>query len=107
MLQIMGIKKESVEEETKFLECQYCHIKHPLDTKYCETCMKPLDVVEAARMERQQKEETQAMIYELVRKERAGKAKKVYHEKQDKQVEEQQKEIQSLKDMISKMSKAE
>jgi predicted RNase H-like nuclease (RuvC/YqgF family) len=69
--------------------------------------MKPLDVVEAARMERQQKEETQAMIYELVRKERAGKAKKVYHEKQDKQVEEQQKEIQSLKDMISKMSKAE
>ena len=107
MLQIMGIKKPTVEEETKFLECQYCHIKHPLDTKYCETCMKPLDVVEAARLERQDKEETQAMVYELIRKEKSTKAKKAYLMQRDKKVEEQQAEIQSLKDMISKMSKAE
>jgi hypothetical protein len=107
MLQIMGIKKPTVEEEAKFLECQYCHIKHPLDTKYCETCMKPLDVVEAARLEQQHKDEAQAMVYELVRKERASKAKKVYHEKRDKQVEDQQQEIDSLKDMIKEMSKAE
>ena len=107
MLQIMGIKKPTVEEEAKFLECQYCHIKHPLDTKYCETCMKPLDVVEAARLERQDKEETQAMVYELIRKEKSTKAKKAYLMQRDKKVEEQQAEIQSLKDMISKMSKAE
>jgi len=107
MLQIMGIKKPTVEEETKFLECQYCHIKHPLDTKYCETCMKPLDVVEAARLERQDKEETQAMVYELIRKEKSSIARKKYQRKRDIEMEEQQAEIQSLKDMISKMSKAE
>ena len=107
MLQIMGIKKPTVEEETKFLECQYCHIKHPLDTKYCETCMKPLDVVEAARLERQDKEDTQAMVYELIRKEKSSIARKKYQRKRDIEMEEQQAEIQSLKDMISKMSKAE
>ena len=107
MLQIMGIKKPTVEEETKFLECQYCHIKHPLDTKYCETCMKPLDVVEAARLERQDKEETQAMVYELIRKEKSSIARKKYQRKRDIEMEEQQAEIQSLKDMISKMSKTE
>jgi len=47
------------------------------------------------------------MVYELVRKERASKAKKVYHAKRDKQVEQQQQEINSLKEMIKKMSKAE
>jgi len=69
--------------------------------------MKPLDVVEAARLEQQHKDEAQAMVYELVRKERASKAKKVYHAKRDKQVEQQQQEIDSLKEMIKKMSKAE
>jgi len=46
-------------------------------------------------------------VYELVRKERADKAKRVYHEKRDKEMEAKQQEIESLKDMITKMSKAE
>jgi integrase/recombinase XerD len=107
MLKIYGVKKKTVEEVPTFIECNFCHIKHPVDTKYCETCAKPLDVVEAERMEREQKDKTQAMIYELVRKERADKAKQVYHEKRDNQMEEQQKEIQMLKDRVNKMSKAE
>ena len=64
-------------------------------------------VVEAARLERQDKEETQAMVYELIRKEKSSIARKKYQRKRDIEMEEQQAEIQSLKDMISKMSKAE
>jgi integrase/recombinase XerD len=111
MLQIMGIKKKAVEEESQFIECQYCHIKHPIDTKYCETCAKPLDVVEAEKLQRESKEETQAMVYELMRQEKAKAAKNNYQTKRDKQLEiqmqAQETEIQMLKDMITKMSKAE
>ena len=111
MLQIMGIKKKAVEEESQFIECQYCHIKHPIDTKYCETCAKPLDVVEAEKLQRESKEETQAMVYELMRQEKAKAAKNNYQNKRDKQLEiqmqAQETEIQMLKDMITKMSKAE
>lgn len=111
MLEIFGVKKQGVEEEPKFIECHFCHIKHPIDTKYCEACTKPLDIVEADRMQRQQKEETQALVYELMRKERAGKAKRNYHdnrgEKLKQQVQSQKQEILSLKEMITKMSKAE
>ena len=105
MLEIFGVKKKPVEDTPKFIECMFCHVKHPVDTKYCEACAKPLDVVEAERMQRQQREETQAMVYELVRKERADKAKKVYHEKRDKEMEEKQQKIESLEAMITKMSK--
>ena len=111
MLEIFGVKKQAVEEDPKYIECMFCHIKHPVDTRFCESCAKPLDVVEAERMQREQKEETQAMIYELVRKERAEKAKRNYHDKRgevlQEQIQSQQEEIQSLKDMITKMSKAE
>ena len=107
MLKIMGIKKKDEEEEARFLECQYCHIKHPIDTKFCETCMKPLDVVEAARLERQLKEENQAMVYELIRKEKATKAKKAYTMRRDKVMEEQHQEIEALKETIAKMSQTE
>ena len=51
MLQIMGVKKKEVEEETSIIECQYCHVKYSKDTLYCETCAKPLDVVEAGKNE--------------------------------------------------------
>ena len=47
------------------------------------------------------------MIYELVRKERAEKAKQVYHEKRDNQMEELLKQNQELQDMVNKMSKAQ
>ena len=107
MLEIFGVKKQAVEEEPKFIECHFCNIKHPVDTKYCEACAKPLDVVEAERMQRQQKEETQAMVYELMRKEKSKGSLDKRGENLEKQVETQQAEIQSLKDMITKMSKTE
>ena len=106
-LEIMGVKTKPEKIEESTVECQYCHVKHPVDTKYCETCAKPLDVIEAERLEKQHRDETQAMIEEMVRKERAEKAKRVYHEKQNKQLEEKESEIQMLKETIKKLSQAE
>ena len=105
MLQIMGVKKKEVEEEAPIIECQYCHVKYSRDTLYCETCAKPLDVVEAERMKQEQKEETQAMVYEMVRKEKASISRKARQLKNDKLIDEQQKEIETLKEMVAKMSK--
>ena len=107
MLQIMGIKKKEEEQEPSTIECQYCHVKYSRDTLYCETCAKPLDVIEAERMKQNQLEENKAMMYEIMRQEKAAESKGKKGKELKKQVKEQQKEIQELKDMISKMSKAE
>ena len=106
-LEIMGVTKKPEKITESLVECQYCHVKHPIDTKYCETCAKPLDVVEAERLEKQHKDETQAMIYEIMRQEKAAKSKGSRGKQLEKQVDEQQKEIEMLKDMITKMSKVE
>ena len=111
MLQIMGVHKKDVEDIPTFIECHFCHVKHPLDTKFCEACAKPLDVVEAERMQKESKDETQAMVYELMRKEKSDKAKRNHQGEKDKeinkQIKQQADEIKMLKDMITKMSKAE
>jgi integrase/recombinase XerD len=111
MLKIYGVKKKVEEEEPIFIECHFCHIKHPVDTRFCETCARPLDVVEAERLQRESKEENKAMVYELMREQKAKEAKNNHQNKLDKQLEKQMKaqeeEIQLLKDMITKMSKTE
>ena len=107
MLKIYGLKKRVEEEEPTFLECHSCHAKHPLDTKFCEACMKPLDVVEAERMENESKQHNEAMMYELLRREKSKESKNRRGEKLKQQLQDQQKEIQMLKDMVNKMSKAE
>jgi len=89
------------------VECQFCHVKYPSDTTYCETCAKPLDVIEADRMQKQQQEKNKAMMYEMMRKERAAESKGKKGKQLEKQVEDQQKEIELLKDLVTKMSKAE
>ena len=107
MLKIYGLKKRVEEEEPTFLECHSCHAKHPLDTKFCEACMKPLDVVEAERMEKESEQNNKAMMYELLRREKSKESKNRRGEKLKQQLQDQQKEIQMLKDMVNKMSKAE
>ena len=111
MLELMGVKKKDVEDTPTYLECHFCHVKHPIDTKFCEACAKPLDVVEAERMQKESEDKTQAMVYELLRKEKSDKVKRNHQGEKDKQVNEQLKqqadEIQMLKDMVNKMSKAE
>ena len=107
MLQIMGVKKTEEKKRESYIECQYCHVKYPNDTRFCETCAKPLDVVEAELMKSKAKEETQAMVYEIMRQDKSKKKKNKRGEALQEQLLSQQEEIQSLKDMITKMSKAE
>ena len=107
MLQIMGVKKDVEKKKESYIECQYCHVKYPNDTRFCETCAKPLDVVEAELMKSKAKEETQAMVYEIMRQDKSKKKKNKRGEALQEQLLSQQEEIQSLKDMITKMSKTE
>ena len=110
ILQHIGIKKTEVKEEP-LKECVYCKINYPLEIKYCNICSRPLDIIDALEMEQESKDKTQAMIYELMREEKAKAAKNNYQNKRDKQLEiqmqAQETEIQMLKNMITKMSKAE
>ena len=106
-LEIMGVTKKPVKIEESLVECQYCHVKHPVDTKYCESCGKPLDVIEAERMHKQQQEDNKAMMYEIMRQEKAAESRGRRGKQLEKQLEDNKQEIQMLKDMISKMSKAE
>ena len=111
MLKIYGVKKRVEEEEPTFVECHYCHAKHPVDTKFCESCMKPLTIVEADRLESLKDEKAKAMMYELLREQKAKQSKNRHHNKREKELEKelklQSEEIQLLKDMVNKMSKAE
>ena len=47
------------------------------------------------------------MMYEMMRKERAAESKGKKGKQLEKQVADQQKEIELLKDLVTKMSKAE
>jgi len=111
MLKIYGVKKRVEEEEPTFIECHYCHAKHPVDTKFCEACMKPLTIVEAERLESLKDEKAKAMMYELLREQKSKQSKNYHHNKREKELEKelksQSEEIQLLKDMVNKMSKAE
>ena len=111
MLKIYGVKKRVEEEEPTFIECHYCHAKHPVDTKFCEACMKPLTIVEAERLESLKDEKAKAMMYELLREQKSKQSKNYHHNKREKELENelklQSEEIQLLKDMVNKMSKAE
>ena len=111
MLKIYGVKKRVEEEEPTFIECHYCHAKHPVDTKFCESCMKPLTIVEAERLESLKDEKAKAMMYELLREQKSKQSKNYHHNKREKELEKelksQSEEIQLLKDMVNKMSKAE
>ena len=71
---------DEVLDQAPIIECQYCHVKYPKDTTYCETCAKPLDIVEAERMKEQQREETKAMMYEIPKQDKAKKSKKKWGE---------------------------
>ena len=110
ILQSMGIKKTEVQIET-MKECVYCKISFPLEIKYCNVCSRPIDINDALEMEKEAQEGTKAMMYELMRKEKADKAKRNHQGEKDKkvnkQIKQQAEEIQMLKNMITKISKQE
>ena len=74
MNRIIGIKKSDVKEES-LRECVFCKIAFPIETRFCDTCSRPLDVADAIQMEKEAEDRTRDLIMELMRKEHAKKSK--------------------------------
>lgn len=106
ILETYGIKPTEVPQE-EFKECVYCKISYPLEVKYCDTCSKPLDINDALEMEREVEEKNKAMMFEMLRKEKAAESKGRRGKQLEQQVDEQQKELKMLREMVTKLSKAE
>jgi integrase/recombinase XerD len=106
ILETYGIKTAKT-KEVELKECTFCKITYPNEIRFCDVCSRPLDINDALEMEKESEEKTQAMVYEMMRKEKAAESRKSRQVKNVKVIEEQQKEIQMLKDMVTKMSKAE
>jgi hypothetical protein len=106
ILKMKGVKKEEEREELELRECVYCKIKHAIDAKYCEICSRPLDVIGAIRMEKEQEEKTKAMVREILRQ---GHSKTSINKKSKKLAEQNKKqseEIHQLKQIVNKLSKS-
>ena len=103
LLRHLGIKVDEVKEEP-FKECSYCKIKYPNEIRFCDTCSRPLDINDAIEMEKEAEEKNKAMVYEMIRKEKAADSRKLRQARNSKIIDEQQKEIEALKAMVTKMS---
>jgi len=62
---------------------------------FCDTCSRPLDVIDAMQMGKEQDERTKALIMETLRQERSNKSKSFVNKK----LEE---ENQQLRKLLSK-----
>ncbi|KFM18182.1 Site-specific recombinase XerD DNA replication protein [Marine Group I thaumarchaeote SCGC AAA799-P11] len=104
MLEIMGVKQEKKKED-ELRECVYCKIRYPVETRFCDTCSRPLDVADAIQMEKEQEERTRALIMETLRQEHSNKSKNRANKENEKKIIEQQKEIEQLKKLIAMVRK--
>ena len=104
MLEIKGVKQKEPEIE-QMVECNFCKIKYPNDTVFCDNCSRPLSVEYAIEMEKESKKQQEALILELMRREKASQNKKRYDEGTKAQLKKQQEEIELLKQTIQKLSK--
>jgi len=104
MLQIMGVKKPETKEET-LRECVFCKISYPVETRFCDTCSRPLDVADALQMEKESEERTKSLVYELMRKERAKKSTDQENIVKEKKLKEQQERIKQLEGIIQSINK--
>ncbi len=99
LLGLMGVKKP-VEEQNPLRECVYCKIHYPLDTRFCDTCSRPLDITDAIQMEEEQKERTKSLILETLRQEHSNKSKNLENKSLEEQNQSQQKEIEQLRNLL-------
>ena len=104
MLQIMGIKKPEIKEES-LRECVFCKISYPVETRFCDTCSRPLDVAEAIQMEKEAEDRTRDLILEMMRKEHQKKSKVKETIEKEKIIKEQEDKIQQLERIIQNISK--
>ena len=103
LLGLMGVKK-LVEEQNPLRECVYCKINYPLETRFCDTCSRPLDITDAIQMEEEQKARTRSLVLETLRQEHAYKSKKSTNEKLEEENQAKQKEIEDLKKLLSQIT---
>jgi len=103
MLEIMGIKTQK-QKEDKLKECTYCKIRYPTEIRFCDTCSRPLDVDDAIQMEKESEDRTRDLIMELMRKEHAKKSKDKISIQKDNKIQEQEKRIKQLEQIILKVS---
>ena len=103
MLEIMGIKTQK-QKDNELRECVYCNIRYPIETRFCDTCSRPLDVSDAIQMEKEQEERTRALIMETLRQEHSNKSKSIQSSQMKNTIDEQTKEIQELKQLVQKLS---
>jgi len=105
MLQIIGVKKpETVKESLR--ECVFCKITYSVETRFCDSCSRPLDVADALQMEKESEERTKSLVYELMRKERSKKSRNKEDLKKNKQIKEQEEKIKQLEKIIQKVTQA-
>jgi integrase len=103
MLGIMGVKTPKEQKES-LRECVYCNIRYPVETRFCDTCSRPLDIADALEMEKEQEERTKALILETLRQEHSNKSKKLVNKKLEEENKAKQKEIEQLKEILAKVS---
>jgi len=103
MLEIMGVKTQK-QNEDELRECVYCKIRYPIETRFCDTCSRPLDVADAIQMEKEQEERTRALIMETLRQEHSNKSKSIQSDKMRETIDEKSTEIQELKKVIQRLA---
>jgi len=91
MLGIMGVKTPKEVKES-LQECAYCNIRYPIDIRFCDTCSRPLNIVDAIEMEKEQDERTKSLILETMRQEHSNKSKKLVNKK----LEEENKQLKKI-----------
>jgi integrase/recombinase XerD len=103
MLQVMGVKKQEIEKEP-IRECAFCKIQYPQEIRFCDNCSRPLDVADAIIMEKESEERQRALVLEIMRQERSKKSKNNENVEKEKTIQDQQKEIDELKKIVTKLS---
>jgi len=99
MLGIMGVKTP-IEEKESLQECAYCNIHYPIETRFCDNCSRPLNIVDALEMEKEQEDRTKALIMEMLRQEHSNKSKILVTKKLEEENQAKQKEIEQLKKLL-------
>jgi len=105
MLRLKGIKTAQESEKQMLRNCVYCNIPHPIDSKFCEVCSRPLDVTEAMRLEEENKEKARALVNEVLRQKHSKGNLDEKLEKLEELNRRQSQEIELLKQTMSKLSK--
>ena len=102
MLGIMGVKAQKEQEES-LQECVYCNIRYSIDTRFCDNCSRPLNIVDALEMEKEQEARTKSLILEMMRQDHSNKSKTIINKKLEEENKMKQKEIADLKKLLSQL----